>query len=477
MLKGIFKDRAMKIQAAKIAVLGVLLALPWPQHRAVLSWTYPTAIAKKDAKVQRIQPELQQAKKEKKPKSTKKSKKKKPEAPALENHLSRTEGRRLIHHLFKTPAQLEVAVDFWKMVYTRYDRQYEIFHDTDDLGVVYSVLDFSDLYKNGALDGSEIRAIRRDRIADEKDRIRSILQRLHDEAPPANALTHEEKTIYDLFKDNPDPDKFHEAKKEGRLRSQTGIKNNFMNGIAVSGAYLEEIEDIFTSHGIPMELTRLIFVESMFNTKARSKVGASGIWQFMPSTGRLFLNIDAVADERNDPILASHAAARLLKNNYEALGTWPLAINAYNSGRATMRNAVNSMGTTDIATIIRYYRGGVYGFASRNFYPSFLAALEVANQYPKYFGEVKRRPKLKYEHYYLKNPNYLSELCQAAQANHGELISLNPHFSETILSNGKKIPAGYSIRIPHGMNQRFSAAEAQLLTPPLGAIHESPPGM
>ncbi len=276
-------------------------------------------------------------------------------------------------------------------------------------------------------------------------------------------LTPEERRIYDLFLDDPDPDKFVSAQEEGRIRSQTGIQDKFTAGLEASGQYLEEIEDIFTSHGVPAEITRLVFVESMFNMKARSKVGASGIWQFMPTTGRLYLGVDSISDERNDPIMASHAAARLLRDNYEALGSWPLAINAYNSGRATLQRAVNVLGTDDIATIILNYSGGVYGFASRNFYPCFLAALELANHHPKYFGKLKIQPRLQYEYYYPRSAQFFGQLVAAAGAGWDEIVHLNPHFSDAVLSDARKIPAGYHLRVPRGSQERFAQAEATIL--------------
>ena len=83
------------------------------------------------------------------------------------------------------------------------------------------------------------------------------------------------------------------------------------------------MEQIFEDHNIPKNLTRIAFVESMFNEKAISKVGASGVWQFMPSTAKDFIIVDKYIDERNSPIKATEAAAKLLKANFKLLGSWP----------------------------------------------------------------------------------------------------------------------------------------------------------
>lgn len=396
-------------------------------------------------------------------KKAKKKKKGKGEATERANYLTNHEGRKLVHHRFEVPPDIRHAVDFWKLVYSKYDRRHEVFHDTKNLRVIYSVLDFSDIYDSAGLSPAARRALRKERIQGEKDRIRAMLLKLHQGDYTPAQLDAEERRLYDLFQSDPDPLKFLAATEDGRIRSQTGIQDKFTAGLEASGQYLEEIEDIFSSHGVPVEITRLVFVESMFNMKARSKVGASGIWQFMPSTGRLYLGIDSVADERNDPIMASHAAAKLLRANYEALGNWPLAINAYNSGRGTLQRAMSVLGTDDIATIILNYSGGVYGFASRNFYPCFLAALELSNQYPKHFGKLKIKPALKYEYYYPKSPQFFGQLTTAAGANWDEIVHLNPHFSEAVLSDARKIPAGYHLRVPKGSQARFARAEAAIL--------------
>jgi membrane-bound lytic murein transglycosylase D len=301
--------------------------------------------------------------------------------------------------------------------------------------------------------------LRRERVKTEKERIKGVLLALDEIRLNPRPLSPEEQTIAEFFRDDPNPHKYKEAADAERIRSQTGIRDNFIEGIRNSGTYMEEIEDVFTSYGLPAELTRLIFVESMFQFTARSKVGASGLWQFMPATAQLYLTIDEIADERNDPILASHAAARLLKNNYEALGTWPLAINAYNSGQATMQRAMRAMGGGDIASIIGGYRGGVYGFASRNFFPSFLAALEVANHYPDYFGKVKRRSKAHYEYYRLQSPQFFGELSQAALVSWQTLAALNPHLQEAVLDDRVRIPAGYALRVPSGTEENFARVE------------------
>jgi membrane-bound lytic murein transglycosylase D len=152
--------------------------------------------------------------------------------------------------------------------------------------------------------------------------------------------------------------------------------------------YLSEIERIFAAAGLPRELALLPHVESSFNSKAYSRAGAAGLWQFMPATGKRFMRIDNRVDERMNVRLSTIAATKLLRENYEELGTWPLAITAYNHGAYGMKQAVAAVGTNDFGTIVQRYQGPMFGFASKNFYAEFLAALEVVRHHKLYFADL-----------------------------------------------------------------------------------------
>ena len=142
--------------------------------------------------------------------------------------------------------------------------------------------------------------------------------------------------------------------------------------------------------GLPPEIAALPHVESSFDPTAYSKVGAAGPVAVHRSTGRRFLRIDAAVDERLDPFRETEAAAQLLSYNYRLLGSWPLAITAYNHGAEGMRRAREQLGTDDIVRIVRDYHSPSFGFASRNFYVSFLAALSIAREPDRYFGGFER---------------------------------------------------------------------------------------
>jgi membrane-bound lytic murein transglycosylase D len=208
------------------------------------------------------------------------------------------------------------------------------------------------------------------------------------------------------------------------------------------------MEQIFREEGLPVELTRLPFVESSFNIRARSKVGASGIWQFMRSTGRHFLRINDAVDERNDPILATEAAAKLLKVNYESLKAWPLAVTAYNHGRQGMMRAVRRVGSDELDDVIGGYRARSFGFASSNFFACLLAAIEVERDAEKYFGKVERDAPLEFYEVRLPDSIRLTDLGKFMSLPIGAVAALNPGLSERVLAGRHAIPAGYRLRMP-----------------------------
>lgn len=207
-------------------------------------------------------------------------------------------------------------------------------------------------------------------------------------------------------------------------------------------------------------------IESCFNVHAYSKVGAAGVWQFMPSTARNYMRVDGAVDERLDPITATRAAARFMRQNYAQLGTWPLAIKAYNHGPAGIARAVRETGTTDVVTIIENYHGPAYKFASRNFYPEFLAALHVERNYRSYFGDLSLDPPLSAETVQLTGRTSITAAARCAGTDQWEIASLNPSLLPAVHAGRQPIPPGYELRLPRGSGERFRTCLASLPPPP-----------
>lgn len=342
---------------------------------------------------------------------------------------------------------LRERVDFWISIYSKVSTSQGLLHDARYPRVIYEEMDFK----------RPVRA-RGPAVRKAKERYREILLKLHHsgvEHDPTRVerLGSEEKRVYELFKTITEPNKFLAASHYKRLRFQLGQSDRFKDGLIQSGRYLPFMEAIFIKKGLPYELTRLPFVESSFNTRAVSKVGASGIWQFMPTTGADFLEIDDGVDERNDPIRATEAATRLLKVNYDSLGTWPLAVTAYNHGRTSLMRAVRKLGTNQLETLIQINRARGFGFASSNFFACLLAAIEVERNSEKYFGVFDReRPHYFFE---VKLPAgiFLKDLLSFMKLKRQSILELNPGLTGDARASRVRIPAGYKLRVPNVGNQ------------------------
>ena len=362
--------------------------------------------------------------------------------------------------LFPRPAQLEPQIRFWRAIFTQYSAHQVVLHDALRLDKVYKILDFRSRLDDGFGEG-ELASLERFETDLELDRLRATLLRLHALGSHPESLTAEERAVYDLWADDPAPDRFLAAADDKRLHSQRGLRERFAEGIRISRRYFPEMERIFREEGLPVELIRLPLIESCFNLRAYSKVGAAGIWQFMPRTGRLFMRVDNLVDERRDPISSTRAAARFLVRVHDMLDTWPLTITAYNHGPDGMARAVAEVGTTDIATIVRDYRGKAFGFASRNFYAEFLAALDVERDFKTYFGEAPEEPALRVHERRLERALGMEAAARLARTSRAQLASLNPALSTLVVSGRRPIPAGYQLRLPESAGAAFQGRLAE----------------
>jgi membrane-bound lytic murein transglycosylase D len=332
-------------------------------------------------------------------------------------------------------------VAFWTQIYSTYATHQAVVHDDRDLSIIYDVITLKPATAIGA------RKTNRQRMKKARAKYRALLRQLASNPRHAGV---ENRRIAALFGPSATAATFSRAARQ--VRCQIGQKDRFKAGLVRSGAYIEEIRAIFQSYGLPEELAYLPHVESSFNISAYSKFGAAGMWQFTRSTGKRFMKVDYVLDERRDPIKATHAAARLLLDNYSKLQSWPLAITAYNHGAAGMAKAKNAHG--DYAAIVTRYRSRTFKFASRNFYSEFLAAMQVASDYRSYFGEItldRPRPSRTVE---LKGYADLEGLCTHFNVSRETVKALNPALRDPVFQGQKLIPKGYALRLPNTRKHR-----------------------
>ena len=357
---------------------------------------------------------------------------------------------------YAVPLELETDVDFWRAIYAKYDSHHVVLHDMKYLSVVYGVMNFADLDADTSKTDFDRQREKQARIDAEKESIIAILCQL-EQGVPAEQLSDRAMEIKKMWRVTDEPGKFKKARERG-VRAQTGQKDKFITGLQYSGRYHGEIESIFENQGLPKELTFLIFVESMFNPAANSSAGARGLWQFMRGTGKIYgLRVNSLIDERADPIRATYAAANLLKHDYEILGSWPLAINAYNTGRGRIEQGMARLGTSNIASIIKYFDHPHYGFASRNFYLEYLAAMDVAKNHQHYFGNVHFDQPMRYDLIRVGNPVSLPDIAQSSNVPIAQLAEMNPQYSASIFSGEKPLPAGSELRVPEKKGEIFLA--------------------
>ena len=358
---------------------------------------------------------------------------------------------------FPLPDALRDNVAFWTAIFSEYSSQQAVLHDERHLGVLYAVLDFSQLEASDLSDiKKELR--RKKAVRKTEQHYGSILLALASGKAPDD---EDHRRVKALLRDLPGGASKYRAARE-RLRTQTGLKDQFAEAIERSGRYLAAMEASFEEHGVPKVLTRMAFVESMFQEGARSKVGAGGIWQLMPATARSYLSIGPEVDERYDPLTAADAAARILRDNFRSLESWPLAITAYNHGASGMRRAVRSLGTRDPGVVLTRYKSRTFGFASRNFYAEFLAAANIYAQREQHFPHARPAPALRYDTF--KPSLYVSALDLARQSGVPleDLRKLNPAFVREIWRGGLLVPKGYELRVPEGTGRRIAEAYASL---------------
>ena len=339
---------------------------------------------------------------------------------------------------FVRPPELEADIAFWRRIYSEVSTNAGLIHDPYEMSVVYEALKFPD--------GMPPRQ-RSKHTEDTKKKYSRMLDRI---ASGATDLSEEEKRVEALWPSGTRKSRFEQAAED--VRFQLGQSDRFRDGIIRSGTYRDHIADTFEKTGLPRELASLPHVESSFNTYAYSKVGAAGMWQFMRATGRRFLRIDAVVDERLDPYRATEAAARFLEQNYIVLKSWPLALTAYNHGTSGMLRARNQLGTSDISVIVRKYNSRSFGFASRNFYVAFLAALEIDSDPEKFFGPIKRNPVDDSGVVTLSNFVPASRIAAALNVERDVLKRLNPALLPTVWNGSRHVPKGYEFRIPFGID-------------------------
>jgi membrane-bound lytic murein transglycosylase D len=353
-----------------------------------------------------------------------------------------------ISNEFAVPVNLIPRVSFWFDIYTKYSFEHKVIHHQDYPWWIAEVVDVTEILKKPTkamwLNYSKADQVAHRRLSD----LRNLFNRMSQKLKRNQNFSSMEKFWFEKVELLPGNPKRNLAQLADHLRIQTGQKNFFAEGLRKSSRYMEFMEKIFVSYGLPKELSRLPLVESSFNLEAGSKVGALGVWQLMPEVSQKFIMVSPNIDERKSPYKATYVAAWLFKENYTILrGAWPLVVTAYNHGPGGLRQAVKRLKTDELATIIAKHRAGAFGFASENFYCSFLAALLAQSYSKEIFGADIGHEFTHVDFVTLPRRIKTRELANLAQVSQEEFLEFNPDLKQAYRHN-YPLPRGFVIFLP-----------------------------
>ena len=261
--------------------------------------------------------------------------------------------------IFPRPLSLAPQVTFWTRVYTEFGNGDFVLHDRQRTGLIYEIVHVPEA-------DDPARAAQRAAPTVEllRTKYQGLLTALAASQDPAE-LGPDALRVAEAWGCPCAADTLLQA--AGNVRVQQGLRERVPDGLGRARRLMPQIVAILREHHLPVELAAIPMVESCFNPQAESKVVAVGLWQFMPTTGKQYLRISRRRNDRRDPIKATEGAAHLLRDNYDLLGSWPLAIVAYNHGAGGMQAARRSVGSAATEEIIARYTGPRFGFASKNF--------------------------------------------------------------------------------------------------------------
>jgi len=238
------------------------------------------------------------------------------------------------------------------------------------------------------------------------------------------------------------------------FRNRREFRESFIGGYQRFGWYEEMIHRTLKEEGMPADLIYMAFLESTYKTSAYSRARARGIWQFMTPTGREYgLKVNRYVDERAQPEKSTRAAVRYMKDLYNTLGDWHLAIAAYNTGAGNIMRAQRRSGRTNYWDLAKtkFMRT-----ETKNFVPAILALALISKDPAKYgFEGVEHNPTLRFDRVNVTGPTSLSTIAQLAECSVDELKFLNPHLRLLVTPPGER---DYEVLVPEGRGERFLAA-------------------
>lgn len=231
-------------------------------------------------------------------------------------------------------------------------------------------------------------------------------------------------------------------------------KSSMAKVLGLGRYYMPLFEETLIRYDMPIELRALSIVESFLNPTATSRVGAKGLWQFMPIAARQYgLQIDSFVDERMDPVKSTDAAVRYLKDAYRVFGDWNLALASYNCGPGNVRKAMRRSGKTDFWDIYSYLPRETRGYV-----PAFIGALYTLNYYKEH-GIVPAEMPIATRTDTIKVNKMLAfkQINDVAGIPTDVVKSLNPQYYHDIIPG--KADKEYILKLPYKYTDQFIAVE------------------
>ncbi|HQQ94342.1 MAG TPA: transglycosylase SLT domain-containing protein [Bacteroidia bacterium] len=205
--------------------------------------------------------------------------------------------------------------------------------------------------------------------------------------------------------------------------------------MGVAQLYYPMFEEVLDKYNIPLELKHLAVIESALIPYARSRAGATGLWQFMYPTARMYgLNVTSYIDQRCDPYKATVAAAEYLKSLYDMFGDWQMVLAAYNAGPGTISKAIRRSGGKTTYWEIRPF----LPFETQSYVPAFIAANYVMNYGPEHnlYPAVPRKTYFEVDTVVLKEQMSFAQLSRALDVSQEEILYFNPQYRKNIIPAG-----------------------------------------
>ncbi len=248
-------------------------------------------------------------------------------------------------------------------------------------------------------------------------------------------------------------------KVEGHMRFfHTSIRSRFEQWLVRLGRYKKQVEDIFTEFDLPSDLVFLSLVESGFNPHAYSRARATGPWQFMQGTAKVYgLRIDQYVDERRDPIKSTVAAAKYLRDLYDLFGAWPLAMAAYNAGEGKVLRALQK---TQAKSFWEIAQTKHLKAETKEYVPRFMAATIIAKNPDRFGFSVADPDPHQFDEVVVERSLHLRDIGVATGVTFDELERLNPELRRSVTPPGEQ----YHLKVPIGMKTTVESALVAIKT-------------